>query len=94
MDEAKLRSTAESIERATKAQAQLIDDLLDISRIVTGKLKMELQAVDLAAVGKLPSTRLAPLPKRNTWRFSSSSMSRCRPYRVTQRGSSRWSRTC
>ena len=50
MDEAKLRSTAESIERATKAQAQLIDDLLDISRIVTGKLKMELPAVDLAAV--------------------------------------------
>jgi two-component system CheB/CheR fusion protein len=50
MDEAKLRSTAASIERATKTQAQLIDDLLDISRIVTGKLKMELQAVDLASV--------------------------------------------
>ena len=51
MDEAKLRTTGEAIERATKAQAQLIDDLLDISRIVTGKLKMELQAVDLASVG-------------------------------------------
>jgi two-component system CheB/CheR fusion protein len=50
MDEAKVRKTGETIERATKAQAQLIDDLLDISRIVTGKLKMELQAVSLAFV--------------------------------------------
>lgn len=50
MDEAKLRKTAEAIERAAKAQAQLIDDLLDISRIVTGKLKMELQSVSLASV--------------------------------------------
>lgn len=50
MDDAKLRKTAQTIERATRAQAQLIDDLLDISRIVTGKLKMELQAVGLASV--------------------------------------------
>ena len=50
VDEAQLRKTAETIERATHAQAQLIDDLLDISRIVTGKLKMELQAVSLASV--------------------------------------------
>ena len=50
MDEAKVQKTAEAIERAAAAQAQLIDDLLDISRIVTGKLKMELQAVKLANV--------------------------------------------
>ena len=50
IDEAKLKKTAAAIERAAKAQAQLIDDLLDISRIVTGKLKMELQSVSLASV--------------------------------------------
>lgn len=50
VDQAKLDKTLETIERAAKAQAQLIDDLLDISRIVTGKLKMELQLVSLAAV--------------------------------------------
>ncbi len=50
LDEIKLRRTAEIIEQAAKAQGQLIDDLLDISRIVTGKLKMELQAVSLATL--------------------------------------------
>ena len=50
LDEAQLRKTADTIERATHSQAQLIDDLLDISRIVTGKLKMELQAVNLTSV--------------------------------------------
>jgi len=64
MDEAKLRSTAESIERATKAQAQLIDDLLDISRIVTGKLKMELQAVDLASVIQAAVDTIGPAAEK------------------------------
>src|ERR1051325_8434925 len=34
----------ETIERNARAQAQLIDDLLDVSRIVTGKLRMDVQA--------------------------------------------------
>jgi signal transduction histidine kinase len=38
------------IDRNTKLQAQLIDDLLDVSRIVTGKLSLELKAVDVGAV--------------------------------------------
>ncbi len=45
-----LRRVGEAIQRATLAQAQLIDDLLDVSRIVTGKLKMEPEAVELAPV--------------------------------------------
>ena len=36
----------EVIERNTTVQAQLIDDLLDLSRIMTGKLQLELQPVD------------------------------------------------
>jgi PAS domain S-box-containing protein len=36
----------ETIERNARAQAQLIDDLLDVSRIVTGKLRMNVQATD------------------------------------------------
>jgi len=40
----------EAIERSALAQAQLIDDLLDISRIVSGKLKLEVLPVDLNAV--------------------------------------------
>lgn len=49
MDEARLRKASETIERATMAQAQLIDDLLDVSRIVTGKLSMRLRALHLAS---------------------------------------------
>jgi PAS domain S-box-containing protein len=40
----------ETIERNARAQAQLIDDLLDVSRILAGKLKLELQAVDMQTV--------------------------------------------
>ncbi len=40
----------ESIERNVRVQAQLINDILDISRVVTGKLRLELQPVDVATV--------------------------------------------
>ena len=38
------------IERNTAAQVQLIDDLLDISRIVSGKLRVDIQPCELAEV--------------------------------------------
>ena len=38
------------IERNTRVQARLVDDLLDMSRIVSGKLRLDVQRVDLAAV--------------------------------------------
>ena len=50
-DEQKVRA-AEAIERAARSQAQLIEDLLDVSRIVTGKFRMEMQDVKLGAVLK------------------------------------------
>jgi signal transduction histidine kinase/DNA-binding response OmpR family regulator len=40
----------ETIERNARSQSQLIDDLLDVSRIVTGKLQIELSTVNLAPV--------------------------------------------
>jgi signal transduction histidine kinase len=38
------------IERNAKAQAQLIEDLLDVSRIISGKIRMSLKRVDLTAI--------------------------------------------
>ena len=38
------------IERNTMAQVQLIDDLLDVSRIVSGKLRVDIQPCELAEV--------------------------------------------
>ncbi|HEX5474424.1 MAG TPA: GAF domain-containing sensor histidine kinase [Vicinamibacterales bacterium] len=40
----------EIIERNAAAQAQLVEDLLDVSRIVTGKLRLTMQPMDLTAV--------------------------------------------
>jgi PAS domain S-box-containing protein len=39
-----------TIERNAKMQSQLIEDLLDVSRIFSGKLRLNLQAVDLASL--------------------------------------------
>jgi PAS domain S-box-containing protein len=40
------RKALETIERNARAQAQLIDDLLDVSRIITGKLRIDVRQVD------------------------------------------------
>ena len=49
------------IERNTAAQVQLIDDLLDVSRIVAGKLRVDIQPCDLVDVieAGLNATRIA-----------------------------------
>jgi PAS domain S-box-containing protein len=41
------RQAYASIERNARAQAQLVDDLLDVSRIITGKLRLNVGRVDL-----------------------------------------------
>jgi PAS domain S-box-containing protein len=46
LDEVSAARALEVIERNTTLQAQLIDDLLDVSRIVTGKLQLELGPID------------------------------------------------
>ncbi|HEV7799422.1 MAG TPA: CHASE domain-containing protein [Pyrinomonadaceae bacterium] len=40
----------DSIKRNAKAQAQIIDDILDVSRIITGHLYLELHPIELAPV--------------------------------------------
>jgi CheY-like chemotaxis protein len=40
----------ETIERNARLQTQLIEDLLDMSRIVSGKIRLEVEEVDLARV--------------------------------------------
>src|SRR5437879_3760312 len=50
LDAATAERALQVIDRNTKLQAQLIDDLLDVSRIVTGKLSLELRAVDVGVV--------------------------------------------
>lgn len=40
----------ETIERNARSQAQLIEDILDVSRIVTGKLRLDVRPVEVASV--------------------------------------------
>ena len=50
VDEATSRRALEVIERNAAAQLQLIEDLLDVSRIITGKLRLEVGVVEPATV--------------------------------------------
>jgi signal transduction histidine kinase/ActR/RegA family two-component response regulator len=50
LDAARFMRGLDVIERNGRAQAAIIDDILDVSRIITGKLRLELDAIDLAAV--------------------------------------------
>ncbi|WP_190703661.1 PAS domain S-box protein [Nostoc sp. FACHB-152] len=47
LDAAKTTQALETIERNAKLQARLIEDLLDVSRILRGKLSLNISAVDL-----------------------------------------------
>ncbi len=49
-DAATMNRALETIERNARSQAQLIDDLLDVSRIITGKIRLNVRTVELLPV--------------------------------------------
>jgi PAS domain S-box-containing protein len=50
MDDAARAHAVDAIVRGASAQAQLIEDLLDLSRIVTGRMRLDIQRLDLGSV--------------------------------------------
>ena len=48
--EADLKQGMETIQRNAREQARLIEDLLDMSRIVSGKVRLDVQETDLSVV--------------------------------------------
>jgi PAS domain S-box-containing protein len=50
LDAQKVKNAVDVIERGGKAQTQLIDDLLDTARIISGKLRLDIGPVNLVAV--------------------------------------------
>jgi signal transduction histidine kinase len=50
LDEAKSERGLEAIERNARLQTRMIEDLLDVSRIISGKLRIEVGRVDLGTV--------------------------------------------
>jgi two-component system CheB/CheR fusion protein len=50
LDEEAQHRALETIDRNVQSQAQLIEDLLDVSRIISGNLRLDIQSVDLPTV--------------------------------------------
>jgi signal transduction histidine kinase/CheY-like chemotaxis protein len=50
----------ETIQRNARIQAQLIDDILDVSRIISGKLKLEIRPVELSSIIELAVESVLP----------------------------------
>jgi signal transduction histidine kinase/ActR/RegA family two-component response regulator len=65
LDASKTKLAIETIERNTKLQVQLIEDLLDISRILQGKFSLHSTSVDLKSIIKdaIETVRLAAQAK-------------------------------
>jgi PAS domain S-box-containing protein len=61
LDPATYERALETIERNTRLQAQLIEDLLDVSRIIAGKLRLNVRPTDVSPViiAAIESVRLA-----------------------------------
>jgi PAS domain S-box-containing protein len=60
LDETKRQRAIEVIERNAQSQLHLIEDLLDVSRIVSGKLRLTVEPVDLASVVQAVCDTLRP----------------------------------
>jgi len=61
LDATATRRALESIERNARSQAQLVDDLLDVSRIIAGKVRLDIQQLELVPLleAAIDSTRPA-----------------------------------
>ncbi len=50
LDDEKAKRALQTIERNAKSQSQLIEDILDVSRIISGKMRLTVRPVDLTDV--------------------------------------------
>ena len=60
VEPAMLARALQAIDRNAVAQTRLIDDMLDMARIMSGKLRLEMQPIDLAAVAMAAIDVVAP----------------------------------
>ena len=58
--EVEVNEALQIIERNARAQARLVDELLDVSRIITGNLQVDLRPIELATVVEVASSGLRP----------------------------------
>ena len=56
----KMKKAFDTIERNVRVQARLIDDLLDVSRIISGKLLIEPRQIEIAKVAEAAAESIGP----------------------------------
>ena len=59
----------EIIERKSITQAQLINDLLDVSRIITGKLRLDVRTVEIASLIRMAVDSVRPMADEKSIRL-------------------------
>lgn len=70
-DAATTRRALETIARNAQAQANLIEDILDISRLMRGKVELSIQSIDLPALVHTAIETLSPQIEAKSIHFSS-----------------------
>jgi signal transduction histidine kinase len=61
-----------TVERNTRVQTRLIDDLLDVSRVISGRLRLDARPVNLADVAAAAVETVRPALEAKSIRFESS----------------------
>lgn len=69
LDPAKATQGLEVIERNARSQARLIEDILDISRIIQGKLRLNVRSVEPVAVVKAAIEAMRPAARRGQFAY-------------------------
>ena len=95
LDEPTRARAIETIDRNAKLQNQLIEDILDVSRIVAGKFHVEMRSVDLVKVLEAARDTVAPMAaSRKVDLHARRSRRPPRSPSATPTGCSRWRGTC
>jgi PAS domain S-box-containing protein len=71
-EQAELEEALETIETSARLQARLIDDMLDVSRIVLGKFQVDLQPLNLPEVVEAAMATVRPVAAERGVRITSS----------------------
>lgn len=79
LDREQMTEALEAIETGARAQAQIVSDLLDVSRVISGKLHLEMVEVDLNAVVAEAAATLRPTAEEQSVTLSVSSGSEAAP---------------
>src|SRR5262249_40444826 len=72
LDSEKAAAALETIERNARIQAQLIADILDVSRIISGNLRLDKQPVEVAGVIRSAIETIQPAAENKAIRLETS----------------------